>query len=134
MKKVISIVITVILLSLSTNSIAAVKPPIDNNKPFGVYYRIGDCNQNNSGGYIAVEGYTEAYGTVDKISVELTLYRKTSSGILSKVWSKKATKEGTYFVNIKEVTDIPTESGEYVLKGYHVVENNGITETGTSKN
>lgn len=102
-------------------------------KPFGVYLDSGKCIITPGTGCVEVSGYTEAFTSVSQASITLTVYRQTSSGSWTEVWSDTYTDYNTYLAEYDSTTVYVPSGYNYKIKGTHTVKNNGITETNYSE-
>jgi len=133
MKKIRIIALMLILaLSMQVGVIAAnndVTITSSQIQPRGQYLLSGTSIITPYSGYVKVTGTTDAYYDVDKITVELTVYRINASGSWTEVWSNSKSATDDFEVSIPS-TRINLDSGYYyAIEGKHTVKHNGVTET-----
>ena len=78
-----------------------------------------------------VWGSTEAYSSVNEISLTLTLYREISTNVWSYVWSNTVTDYNTDYCDFPKV-NVSVLPGRYKVEGTHTVKHGGRVESNTS--
>ena len=98
-------------------------------QPRGRYLLSGTSTITPFSGYVKVSGWTEAYDDVDNLKVELTVYRVSTSGALTEVWSTTKTATDDFEVSYPSTRVNVTSGYYYAIEGKHTVTHNGVTET-----
>lgn len=102
-------------------------------QPRGAYLQGGGCSISPNYGYVVVGGHTDAFDSVDKLTITLTLFKETSPGYFVEIWSDSKTAYDDFEVTYTN-TRVNVESGyRYMLEATHTVKHNNVTETNYSE-
>lgn len=100
-------------------------------QPRGVYLYTGRCSISPRSGYITVWGETEAYSSVNEISVTLTVYKEISTNVWSYLWSSTVTDYNSDYCDFPKV-NVNVSPGRYKVEGTHTVKHGGRVESNIS--
>lgn len=104
-----------------------------NVQPRGVYLQGGGCSITPYSGYVVVTGYTEAFETVDKITVKVSVLKEVSSGVWTEVWTKTLSDTDEDYVRITNTTVNVDNGYRYMVEATHTVKHGSLTETNYSE-
>ncbi len=117
-------IVLIMILSMGSLTYASVQ---------GYYLRDGSCTITPGTGYVYVNGETNAYESVESITVELKLYKEKSPGSWVKVWGDSATANNADEVKYRR-TKVTVDSGyNYKICSTHSIENGSYNESNDAK-
>ncbi|MBE7055744.1 MAG: hypothetical protein E7392_06500 [Ruminococcaceae bacterium] len=98
-------------------------------QPRGRYLLSGTSILTPYTGYIKVSGSTEAYDDVDELTIELRVFRVSTSGTWTEIWSDSISATDDYEVTYPTTRINVTSKNYYAIESTHTVTHNGVTET-----
>ncbi|MBO4941728.1 MAG: hypothetical protein J6D15_05955 [Clostridia bacterium] len=104
-----------------------------NVQPRGRYLLGGGCSITPYSGYVIVTGHTDAYEDVDKLIVEVTVFKEVSPGCWIEFWSDSLSTTDDSYVRMTN-TRVNVDNGyRYMVEATHTVKHGNVTETNYSE-